>query len=88
MKQHSIHAEMIKQVAERLGPLMPKVVFLGGSATGFHITDKAEPEIRPTKDVDIIVEVASRAEYHQLEKTLNKPEDILINEWLSEKAGT
>ena len=21
-------------------------------------------------------------------KTLNKPEDILINEWLSEKAGT
>ncbi len=53
MKQHSIHTEMIKQVAERLGPLRPKVVFLGGSATGFQITDKAEPEIRATKDVDI-----------------------------------
>jgi hypothetical protein len=50
MKQHSIHTEMIKQVAERLGPLRPKVAFLGGSATGFHITDKAEPEIRATKD--------------------------------------
>ena len=72
MKQHSIHAEMIKQVAERLGPLRPKVVFLGGSATGFHITDKAEPEIRTTKDVDIIVEVASRADYHRLEKTLRE----------------
>ncbi len=72
MKQHSIHAEMIKQVAERLGPLRPKVVFLGGSATGFHITDKAEPEIRTTKDVDIIVEVASRADYHRLEKMLRE----------------
>ena len=72
MKQHSIHIEMIKQVAESLGPLRSKVVFLGGSATGFHITDKAEPEIRATKDVDIIVEVASRVDFHQLEKTLRE----------------
>jgi hypothetical protein len=72
MKQHSIHTEMIKQVAEGLGALRPKVVFLGGSATGFHITDKAEPEIRATKDVDIIAEVASRVEYHRLEKTLRE----------------
>jgi predicted nucleotidyltransferase len=70
MKQHLIHAGMIKQVAERLGPLRLKVVFLGGSATGFHITDRAEPEIRATKDVDIIVEIASIVEYHRLEKTL------------------
>ncbi|MGB5749158.1 MAG: hypothetical protein WBM69_19410 [Desulfobacterales bacterium] len=72
MKQHSIHTEMIKQVAKGLGPLRPKVVFLGGSATGFHITDKAEPEVRATKDVDIIVEVASRVDYHQLEETLRE----------------
>jgi len=72
MKQHSIHTAMIQQVAERLGPLRPKVVFLGGSATGFHITDKAEPEIRATKDVDIIVEVASIVGYHKLEKTLRE----------------
>ena len=63
---------MIKQVAEKLGPLRAKVAFLGGSATGFHITDKAEPEIIATKDVDIIVEVASRLDYHQLEKTLRE----------------
>ena len=66
MKQHSIHIEMIKPVAKGLGPLRPRVVFLGGSATGFHITDKAEPEIRATKDVDIIVEVASIVDYHKL----------------------
>ena len=72
MKQHSIHADMIKMVAERLGPLRAKVVFLGGSATGFHITDRAEPEIRATKDVDVIVEVTSIVGYHRLEKTLGK----------------
>ena len=72
MKQHSVHTEMIKRVAERLGPLRPKVVFLGGSATGFHITDKAEPDIRAIKDVDIIVEVASIVGYHKLEKTLRE----------------
>jgi len=70
MKQHSIHTEMIKHVAERLGPLRSKVVFLGGSATGFHITDKAAAEIRATKDVDIIVEAASIVAYHKLEKML------------------
>jgi predicted nucleotidyltransferase len=72
MKQHSIHTAMIKKIAERLGPLRAKVVFLGGSATGFHITDEAEPEIRATKDVDIIVEVASIVGYHKLEKTLRE----------------
>ncbi len=72
MKQHSVHAEMIKQVAERLGPLRPKAAFLGGSATGFHITDRAQPEIRATKDVDIIVEVASIVGYHKLEITLRE----------------
>ena len=61
---------MIKQVAERLGPLRAKVVFLGGSATGFHITDRGEAEIRATKDVDIIVDIASIVEYHRLEKSL------------------
>jgi predicted nucleotidyltransferase len=70
MKQHSIHTQMIKQVAERLGPLRSKVVFLGGSATGFHLTDEAQPEIRATKDVDVIVEIGSIVEYHRLEKTL------------------
>ena len=66
MKQHSIHTEMIMQVAKKHGPLRSKVVFLGGSATGFHLTDIAAPEIRATKDVDIIVEAASIVEYHKL----------------------
>jgi hypothetical protein len=70
MKQHSIHKEMIKQVAKKLGPLRSEVVFLGGSATGFHITDKAEPEVRATVDVDVIFEAASLVDYHKFEERI------------------
>jgi len=72
MKEHLAHVEMIRQVAASLGPLRERVVFLGGAATGFHITDTAASQIRPTKDVDMIIEVASRVEWHRLEKALRK----------------
>ncbi len=62
--------EMIKAVAEKLVPLIEKVAFLGGATTGLLITDPAAAEIRPTLDVDIIVEIISRTEYYKLEDTL------------------
>ena len=54
---------LVRTVAERLGPLRERVVFLGGAAAGLLITDAAAEVIRPTDDVDVIVEVASLAEY-------------------------
>jgi predicted nucleotidyltransferase len=57
---------MVKLVAHRLDKLRDKVVFLGGAVTDFLITDPAAPSVRPTKDVDIIVEVASRRDYYDL----------------------
>jgi hypothetical protein len=56
--------ELLCIVAEHLGPLRDRVVFVGGAATGLLITDPGAPSPRPTKDVDVIVEVASRAEYN------------------------
>lgn len=60
----------IIQVAQRLGPLRPQVVLLGGAATGLLLTDPAAPEVRHTDDIDVIVEVASLIEYYRLEETL------------------
>lgn len=62
--------ELIKTVASRLGPLLDKVVFLGGAATGLLITDTAAPDVRPTLDVDVIVEISSRLDYYKLEESL------------------
>ena len=62
-KAGDVNRFMVNRVAECLGPLRQKVVFLGGAATGLFITDEAAPEVRATKDVDIIVEILSRSDY-------------------------
>lgn len=55
-----------------LGPVSDQMVFIGGCATGLLITDPAAPSIRATRDVDVIVEVASLAEYYQLSEFLRE----------------
>ena len=64
--------EILELAVERLGELADQLVFLGGCATGLLITDAAAPPIRPTRDVDTIVQVASLAEYHQLSDKLRE----------------
>lgn len=55
--------EKVASVAKHLGPLCEHVVFVGGSIVELLITDPAAPPVRPTKDVDAIVQVASTIEY-------------------------
>ena len=61
---------MVEVVANRLGSLKERVVFLGGAATGLLVTDPGASPIRPTKDVDVIVQIGTRLEYRALEKDL------------------
>ncbi len=61
-----MNLEMVRRVAERLGGLRDSVVFVGGAVVDLLITDSAAPPVRPTKDVDVIVEVASLLDYHKL----------------------
>ena len=65
-----VNVQMITTVARRFGNLREKVVFVGGCATGLFITDPAMPEVRVTKDVDVIIDIASRMEYYRLEEDL------------------
>ena len=55
--------EILRTVARRLGELRDEVVFVGGMIRGLLITDPGASGPRPTDDVDVIVEVASTAEY-------------------------
>jgi predicted nucleotidyltransferase len=63
MKAADLNLEMIRTVADHLGPLQGKVVFVGGATAGLLITDAAAPLPRRTKDVDLIVEIASLVQY-------------------------
>lgn len=62
--------ELLELGAAVLGDLTEEVVFVGGATVTLWITDPAAPPPRPTQDVDVIVEVATRADYHAFEERL------------------
>lgn len=62
--------ELLRQMARKLEPLLDQVVFLGGCVTGLLLTDPASPPVRPTTDVDVMAEIASRVDYYQLSEQL------------------
>jgi hypothetical protein len=63
---------MLEFVARKLGMLNDEVVYLGGCSTALFITDPLLLDVRPTKDVDCIVDIVSRSEYYQFANKLKK----------------
>src|ERR1700730_2101939 len=63
---------MLEFVARKLGPLNEEVVYLGGCSTALFMTDSLLLDVRPTKDVDCIVDIVSRSEYYKFAKKLEK----------------
>jgi predicted nucleotidyltransferase len=57
---------LLVAIAQAMGSLGEQVVFVGGCATGLLVDDAGLMDVRPTEDVDAIVEVASLAGYHRL----------------------
>jgi predicted nucleotidyltransferase len=55
--------EQLLRVAVALDDFLTEVVFVGGATLGLLISDAAAPRVRPTDDVDIVVEVMSYVDY-------------------------
>lgn len=66
----SSNIEMIRKVAVGLGDLKDRVVFIGGAVTELYANDPASTEIRPTLDVDCVIELASRGSFYHMEDSL------------------
>jgi hypothetical protein len=66
---HSKNLVRIKAVYNALGPLKDQVVFVGGATVAFYVDRMAE-EVRPTDDVDVVVEIWTYREYASLEVQL------------------
>ena len=62
--------ELFESVVSLLAPILDELVFVGGCTTGIFVTDPAAGGIRPTKDVDAIVDVTSYAQYAALSDRL------------------
>ena len=59
-------------VTRRFEPLGVRFTFVGGAVMGLLVDNPQLSELRPTKDVDIIVEVITYAEFSALEERLRE----------------
>lgn len=48
---------LFESVVQLLASVLDELVFVGGCTTGLFVTDPAAAGIRPTRDVDAIVDV-------------------------------
>jgi len=77
----------ITLAARLLGDMAEEVVFVGGTAAGLLVDDPAIADVRQTMDVDVVVKVATRGEYYDLEERLREKgfeqnvEETVICRW-------
>lgn len=85
MNPNDPNVALVELVANALGSIGERLVYVGGCATGLLITDEARPVVRATQDVDLIAEISSKIDYHALSKELRqagfKEEPDIICRW-------
>ena len=76
--------EDIRKIAAALGAMNKRVVYVGGATVSLYVNDPAADDVRPTKDVDISLAIASLAELEVIRETLirigfkQSPDDEVI----------
>lgn len=66
----SINTKMLQTVAFGLGTLKDEMVFVGGAVTELYASNPELSDIRPTIDVDCVIEISSKLEFARLEDNL------------------
>ena len=72
MKNSTTNLHAIKKVAHALGGLNERVVYVGGAVISLYIDDPAAGDVRPTKDIDITLNIASLHELESLRMDLTQ----------------
>jgi len=62
----------LRAVAQALKPLDQKVVFVGGATIALYANPETSMEVRPTDDIDVVVELATYGSYAKLEERLRE----------------
>jgi len=70
MKNAAINIGAIQTIARALGELNEQVIYVGGATVGLYINDPAADDVRPTKDVDISLSIATIAELEKIREEL------------------
>jgi predicted nucleotidyltransferase len=70
MRNTIIQSRTIEKVAIALGELNEKVAFVGGAVVSLYANDLAAEDVRPTKDIDITLRIASLGQLEILREQL------------------
>jgi predicted nucleotidyltransferase len=70
LKNDVINIKVIEKVAKALEELNNRVVYIGGAIVSFYITDTGAEQPRPTKDIDISVQISTYYEMDQFREQL------------------
>ena len=64
--------EMLEKVAAILEQIPKTFVFTGGATISLYVDEVTQSDIRPTDDVDCVVEITSKGQYYQLAEKLRE----------------
>ncbi len=70
LKNQTINLKVVEKVALALGELNNEVIYVGGAVISLYVTDKGGELPRPTKDIDISVQISSYPQMDQLRELL------------------
>jgi hypothetical protein len=68
---HDPNLAQLERMAEVLGELLDELTLVGGCAAGLLVTDPAAARVRPTLDVDLVVEARTYVEYERFARRLD-----------------
>jgi predicted nucleotidyltransferase len=70
LKNTRINLGVIRIIATALSELNERVVYVGGAVVSLYINDPAAEDVRPTKDIDISLKIASIGELEEIRESL------------------
>jgi predicted nucleotidyltransferase len=66
LKNQTINLKVVEKVATALDELNKDVIYVGGAIVSLYVTDEGAEQPRPTKDIDIAVQISSYGQMNEL----------------------
>lgn len=72
MENKTINIDVVAEIAEALKHYKDLMVFVGGAVVSLYTDDPASDEIRPTKDIDMTLNVINMGDWNKIQEELAK----------------
>lgn len=72
MYNKTINLDTVGQIATALQDLNEEVIFVGGAIISAYTDDPAAEEIRPTKDIDFTIQIASLSHWEEIQEQMTQ----------------